>query len=55
MITSNTFHDGTTGIARGNEMVFRGVGLAGAFAEYAQAAPRARSRSERRPASTSRA
>ena len=33
MITSNTFHDGTTGIARGDEMVFRGVGL-GAFAEY---------------------
>jgi S-(hydroxymethyl)glutathione dehydrogenase / alcohol dehydrogenase len=33
MITSNTFHDGSTGIARGDETVFRGVGL-GAFAEY---------------------
>src|SRR5215831_19641295 len=34
MITSNTFPDGTTGIARRGETVFRGVGLGG-FAEYA--------------------
>src|SRR5215470_5749852 len=27
MITSNTFHDGSTGIARGGETVYRGVGL----------------------------
>jgi Zn-dependent alcohol dehydrogenase len=33
MITTNTFADGTTGLARGGEVVFRGVGL-GAFAEY---------------------
>src|SRR5215475_13435202 len=33
MITSNTFHDGSTGIARGDATVYRGVGL-GAFADY---------------------
>ncbi len=32
MISSNTFPDGSTGLARGGEVVFRGVGL-GAFAE----------------------
>ena len=34
MIATNTFRDGTTGLARGGEVVFRGVGLGG-FAEYA--------------------
>src|SRR5262245_19644288 len=34
MITSNTFADGSTGLARGGDVVFRGIGL-GAFAEYA--------------------
>jgi S-(hydroxymethyl)glutathione dehydrogenase / alcohol dehydrogenase len=33
MITTNTFRDGTTGLTRGDQMVFRGIGL-GAFAEY---------------------
>jgi S-(hydroxymethyl)glutathione dehydrogenase / alcohol dehydrogenase len=33
MITTNTFPDGATGLARGGDVVFRGVGL-GAFAEY---------------------
>lgn len=32
-IQTNTFADGTTGLSRGSEMVFRGVGLGG-FAEY---------------------
>lgn len=32
-IMSNTFSDGTTGLSRGGEMVYRGVGV-GAFAEY---------------------
>jgi Zn-dependent alcohol dehydrogenase len=32
-IQTNTFADGTTGLARGGEVVYRGVGL-GAFAEY---------------------
>jgi Zn-dependent alcohol dehydrogenase len=34
MIATNTFRDGTTGLSRGGEVVFRGIGLAG-FAEYA--------------------
>jgi Zn-dependent alcohol dehydrogenase len=34
MITTNTFRDGTTGLSRGGDVVFRGVGLGG-FAEYA--------------------
>lgn len=34
MITTNTFRDGTTGLSRGDDVVFRGVGLGG-FAEYA--------------------
>jgi Zn-dependent alcohol dehydrogenase len=34
MIATNTFRDGTTGLSRGGEVVFRGVGLGG-FAEYA--------------------
>lgn len=34
MITTNTFRDGSTGLARGGDVVFRGVGLGG-FAEYA--------------------
>jgi len=34
MIATNTFRDGSTGLSRGGEMVFRGVGLGG-FAEYA--------------------
>src|SRR5499426_1521960 len=33
MITTNTFRDGATGLARGDQIVFRGIGL-GAFAEY---------------------
>ena len=33
MIVTNTFRDGSTGLARGGDVVFRGVGL-GAFAEY---------------------
>ncbi len=33
MITTNTFRDGSTGLTRRGEVVFRGVGL-GAFAEY---------------------
>src|SRR5512132_3712264 len=33
MIATNTFRDGTTGLARGGDVVYRGVGL-GAFAEY---------------------
>src|SRR4029450_8160558 len=33
MITTNTFRDGTTGLTRGDQVVFRGIGL-GAFAEY---------------------
>jgi S-(hydroxymethyl)glutathione dehydrogenase/alcohol dehydrogenase len=36
MIATNTFRDGTTGLARDGEVVFRGVGLGG-FAEYALA------------------
>ncbi len=34
MISTNTFRDGTTGLTRGDQVVFRGVGLGG-FAEYA--------------------
>jgi Zn-dependent alcohol dehydrogenase len=34
MLTTNTFRDGTTGLARAGGVVFRGVGLGG-FAEYA--------------------
>jgi S-(hydroxymethyl)glutathione dehydrogenase/alcohol dehydrogenase len=34
MIATNTFRDGSTGLARGDAVVFRGIGL-GAFAEYA--------------------
>jgi Zn-dependent alcohol dehydrogenase len=34
MIMTNTFRDGTTGLARGGDVVYRGVGL-GAFAEHA--------------------
>ena len=34
MISTNTFRDGTTGLSRGDDVVFRGVGLGG-FAEYA--------------------
>ena len=34
MIATNTFRDGTTGLSRGGQVVFRGIGLAG-FAEYA--------------------
>jgi len=34
MIATNTFRDGTTGLSRGGEVVFRGIGLGG-FAEYA--------------------
>jgi Zn-dependent alcohol dehydrogenase len=34
MIMTNTFRDGTTGLARGGDVVYRGVGLGG-FAEYA--------------------
>jgi Zn-dependent alcohol dehydrogenase len=33
MIATNTFRDGTTGLARNGDVVYRGVGL-GAFAEY---------------------
>jgi len=33
MIATNTFRDGTTGLTRRGEVVFRGIGL-GAFAEY---------------------
>ena len=33
MLMTNTFPDGTTGLSRGDQMVFRGVGL-GAFGEY---------------------
>jgi Zn-dependent alcohol dehydrogenase len=38
MIATNTFRDGTTGLSRGGETVFRGVGL-GAFAEYVLVPP----------------
>ena len=34
MILTNTFRDGTTGLSRGGEVVFRGVGVGG-FGEYA--------------------
>ncbi|HXJ36142.1 MAG TPA: zinc-binding dehydrogenase, partial [Candidatus Eisenbacteria bacterium] len=34
MILTNTFRDGTTGLSRGGEIVFRGVGVGG-FGEYA--------------------
>ncbi|HLY38829.1 MAG TPA: Zn-dependent alcohol dehydrogenase [Candidatus Binatia bacterium] len=34
MIATNTFRDGTTGLARGDDVVYRGVGVGG-FAEYA--------------------
>jgi Zn-dependent alcohol dehydrogenase len=34
MIMTNTFRDGTTGLSRNGEVVYRGIGLA-AFAEYA--------------------
>jgi S-(hydroxymethyl)glutathione dehydrogenase / alcohol dehydrogenase len=33
MIATNTFRDGSTGLSRGDQMVFRGVGVGG-FAEY---------------------
>jgi Zn-dependent alcohol dehydrogenase len=33
MIATNTFRDGSTGLSRGDQMVFRGVGVAG-FAEH---------------------
>ena len=33
MIATNTFRDGSTGLARGDQMVFRGVGVGG-FAEH---------------------
>ena len=35
MIATNTFRDGTTGLARGSDVVYRGVGVGG-FAEYAR-------------------
>jgi hypothetical protein len=33
MIATNTFRDGSTGLARGDQMVYRGVGVGG-FAEH---------------------